>query len=764
MAVVYLAEDLKHHRKVAVKVFAPELAAELGADRFLREITVTAQLNHPHILPLLDSGDVDGLLYYVTPFVEGESLRERLDREGQLPVEDVVQIAQDVAAALTHAHSRGVIHRDIKPENVLLSAGEAVVADFGIARAVVEAGGGQLTKTGLAVGTPAYMSPEQLAGEQRLDGRADLYALGCLVFEMLTAQAPFRGPTLESVVHQHLTVDAPPVTNVRHAVPPNIAATVAKALAKTPADRFATAVQFAEALGPSLATAGVPLPPLHERKRVRGRVAALAGSAVLILGLAGVLLRLSPTDSVAPLSNRPRLLVLPFENLGASTDEYFADGITEEMTSRLAEISGLGVISRTSALRFKGVDRTLQEIGAEVGAQYVLEGTVRTDRLSDGTGQVRVTPQLIRVSDDTHIWTDRYTASLAPGEVFRVQADIAEAVAGALNLTLLEPERRAISATPTGSAEAHHHYLLGRFHWNKRTGNDLELAVEHFGRAIEQDSRYALAHAGLADAYVLFPFYGVRSLSRQEAYSRAERAARQAIRLDSTLAEARTSLAYAIMYERWDWAAAEREFQRALVLDPDYTIANYWYCEYLLVLGRLDEAIVYGERAVALDPVSTSARSLAGIALLAARRYDEAVVQLNKAIELNPAHTISYFNLAMVHLERQQWDAAAAALKRATFPDELAVSLPAALADTSRRREAARLLAGFEQDRPAFEVSLRGGLYAMIGFTDTALARLEESYGAHSLELLLVESWPMFDSLRSDRRFQDLLRRMRSPR
>ncbi len=282
MATVYLAEDLKHRRKVALKVLRPELAADLGADRFLHEIEIAAGLHHPHILPLYDSGEAAEFLYYVMPFVEGESLRDRLSREKQLPLEEAVQIAREVADALSYAHSRGVVHRDIKPENILLESGHAVVADFGIARAITAAGGERLTETGLAIGTPAYMSPEQAAGERDLDGRSDLYSLGCVLYEMLAGQPPFTGPTLESVVHQHLTVEPRAITQLRPAVPATVAAALARALAKTPADRFNPVAQFAEALA-----ATRPAAPAAVPSRTRTMVAGLV--AVSLIASAGLL-------------------------------------------------------------------------------------------------------------------------------------------------------------------------------------------------------------------------------------------------------------------------------------------------------------------------------------------------------------------------------------------------------------------------------------------------------------------------------------------
>ncbi|MCH7526970.1 MAG: protein kinase, partial [Planctomycetes bacterium] len=460
MAIVYLADDRKHHRQVAVKVLRPELSAALGPERFLREIEISARLRHPHILPLYDSGETDGFLYYVMPYAGGESLRDRLEREKQLPVEEAPLIASEVADALQYAHGQGVVHRDIKPENILLESGHAVVADFGIARAVAEAGGTKLTETGLSIGTPTYMSPEQASGNAEIDGRSDIYALGTVLYETLAGEPPFDGPTAQAIVAKTLTEDVPALRPRRSTVSQETEAAITKALAKVPADRFATAGEFAAVLK-RLETSGRTAAAVTVTSSSRWKPIATAAAIVVVATLGWMAIRSgSPTPAGG---DRPSIAVLPFENIGAQENEYFADGITEEMTSRLAEISGLRVIARTSMLRYKGTIKDVREIGAELGVDYVLEGTVRTDRSPDGTGRVRVTPQLVIVTDNSHLWTDRYDASLLPGAMFEVQGEIAEQVARALNVTLLGSERTALRDTLTVDPDAHNAYLLGRF-------------------------------------------------------------------------------------------------------------------------------------------------------------------------------------------------------------------------------------------------------------------------------------------------------------
>jgi eukaryotic-like serine/threonine-protein kinase len=399
MAIVFLAQDQKHHRQVAIKVLKPELGAALGRERFLREIETAAGLNHPHILPLHDSGEAGGFVYYVIPYIEGESLRERLARERQLGLEDALQIAREVADALSYAHSHNVLHRDIKPENILLSAGHALVADFGIARAITAAGGDQLTEVGALVGTPTYMSPEQASGAAQIDGRSDVYSLGCVLYEMLAGGPPFTGQTALAVVVRHTTEAVPSLRMTRKAVPSAVEQAVMKALEKVPADRFATAAQFAEAL----------VTPRHDEPTPIAVVAA------------------TPDRSIA---------VLPFTNQSPDPEnEYFSDGITEEIINALAQLPGLHVAARTSSFAFKGKGADIAEVGAKLKVATVLEGSVRK-----AGNRVRITAQLVTVSDGYHLWSERYDSEL--DDVFAIQDHIARAIAQRFEVMLAGPTGR----------------------------------------------------------------------------------------------------------------------------------------------------------------------------------------------------------------------------------------------------------------------------------------------------------------------------------
>ncbi len=756
MAAVYLAEDVKHRRKVAIKVFNPELAAAIGAERFLREVEVTANLNHPHILPLHDSGEAEGFLYYVMPYVAGETLRDRLNQERQLPLEDALGIAREVADGLSYAHSRGVIHRDIKPENILLESGHAVIADFGIARAVSAAGAETLTQSGIAVGTPTYLSPEQAAGERDLDGRSDQYSLACVLYEMLAGRPPFVGPTVESLLRQHIAAEPPLVTSIRPAVPAPVVGALHRALAKSPADRFNAVAQFTDALSTGeAATATHSVAPQRSGRRW---IAALLGVAAVAVVAAVVTLRTG--DVPDPVVDRPMLAVLPFENLSGSEDEYFAAGITEEITSRLAEISGLGVVSRTSALRYKGANQSLREIGSELGVHYVLEGTIRTDRRPGEAGQVRVTPQLIRAIDDTHLWTERYTASLVPGEIFEVQAAIAEQVAAALDVTLLAGEMSALHRQSTVDSAAHQAYLQGRYLWNRRTAQSLQLAVQYFADAVALDPQYASAYAGLADSYALFPFYQVPALSREEAYARAEESARRALSLDSMLASAHASLAFALMHGKWDWGAAEREFGLALGIDPDYATAHHMYAQLLYINGRMEEALAHAARAVELEPALPIAHHIHGWVLLCMGRIAEAEEAARHAVRLEPGFLAPHSALAMIGLLRGDGDMYVREAIVWGMAQEIARAVVEVRRDPARKTDAINLVSEYQRVGQPADPATGAMVYMLIGAPDSALAWSERAYAERSEMFLTFIRLPTLREAFADRRVRDIVRRI----
>ena len=458
-ATVYLAQDLRHGRRVALKVLHSELGAALGVERFQREIRTQARLQHPHILPLFDSGSAAGRLFCTMPYVEGGSLRDRLRRDGQLPVDTAAQLAAEVASALTYAHALGVIHRDIKPENILISgSGHALLTDFGIAFAIEDGSGharpSRITESGITLGTPTYMSPEQSVGDETVDSRSDIYSLAVVVYETLSGAPPFSGPNPRAIMARRLVERPPSLDIARPGLPATAVAAVERALARQPADRFETASDFAVALcGRAEDGAGVAEAMPSARQPWGRRVGLVALAVVLLVGAVVVGPRVLRRGAAAPAAaTGPRMIVvLPFKNLGDSADAYFADGLTEELTSRLASLTGLRVISRTSAEQYRASTQSLKAIGAELGAGYVLEGSVHLDRGGQGGGvggaRVRVRPRLIAVADDSQLWSEPYEVELT--QVFRVQSEIAEAVTRELDVALRAPEREALAAAGT---------------------------------------------------------------------------------------------------------------------------------------------------------------------------------------------------------------------------------------------------------------------------------------------------------------------------
>ena len=748
MATVYLAQDLKHGRPVAIKVLRPELAAALGAERFLREIEIAARLTHPHILPLHDSGEANGFLYYVMPYLEGESLRDRLNREPQLPVEEAVRIAREVASALSYAHSHDVVHRDIKPENILLSGGEAVVADFGIARAIVAAGTEKLTDTGLAVGTPGYMSPEQATAEAHIDGRADTYALGCVLYEMLAGHPPFLGTTAQEVLARHTLDPVPPLRTIRRAVPPAVEHAVFKALAKSPADRFPSAAAFSEALTQTGA------PPSLTRQAARPAVFVAAGVAALVAGY--VLLTRRPGSSGDPARS---IAVLPFVNIGADpNNEPFSDGMSEELITALAKVEGLRVTARTSAFSFKGKEVDVREIGNKLNVGYVLEGSVRR-----AGPRLRVSAQLINATTGYHLWSDEYDRDA--GDVFAVQDEITRAIVGALRLKLSGAANAALVKPATGNAEAHDLYLQGRYFFAKRDSTSLRKAQDYFERAIADDPSYALAYAGLSDAYSHRAVFGY--VPPHDIHSKAKQAVLRALALDSTLVEAHTSLGFIELFLEWDWAAAGREFDRALALDARYPPAHLFRAWYFLATDRMTDAVGEVQTAVRLDPFSLVNNARLASMLYYARRYNEALAQSRRLLEMDSMFFQVRVELARAYLQLGQCDEALAAMKHA--PEQASGAAyfggvwgwinarcghPAqALAELNRFRAEAR------EGRYVSHYSL-AIIHAALGDSEQAFAQLDSAYAEGTWAMFTLRVEPAFDGLRADPRFGRLLKKV----
>jgi serine/threonine protein kinase/Tfp pilus assembly protein PilF len=558
MATVYLAQDGKHERLVALKVLHPDLAASLGPDRFLREIKLAARLNHPHILPLHDSGEADGFLYYVMPYVEGESLRERLDREQHLSIDEAIHHGRAIAAALDYAHRQGIVHRDIKPENVMLYEGEAMVMDFGIAKAVSSAGTETLTQTGMMIGTPAYVSPEQAAGEINLDGKSDQYSLACVIYEMLTGERPFSGATPQAIMAKRFTETPRSLRTVMNTIPESVEKAVSKAMSTDASGRYGTAAQFGQALA--------------------------SGSLI------------TPTDTAslpqANVSAAKSIAVLPFVNLSADPEnEYFTDGMADEIISALTKIQSLRVTSRTSSFVFKGKSEDLGEIGRKLKVSTVLEGSVR--KIGN---KLRVTAQLVNVADGSNLWSERYDREIE--DIFAIQDDISQAIVKALRVILTEGEKKQIVKSRTENVQAYDYYLRGRQYSHQLRRKSLEYARQMFNKAIEIDPDYARAYAGVADACsMLYTYFDAREFNLRQ----ADTASQKALALEPELAEAHVARGLAVSLRK-QFDEAEREFETAMKLDPKLFEAAYFYGRALQSAGRFQEAVKMFERASTLRP------------------------------------------------------------------------------------------------------------------------------------------------------------------
>ncbi|MBA3345682.1 MAG: protein kinase [Gemmatimonadales bacterium] len=680
MATVYLARDLRHDRPVALKVLHSELAATLGPERFQREIRFAARLQHPHILTVLDSGEAAGQLWFTMPFVEGESLRDRLLRERQLPVDEALAIGREAARALDCAHQQGIVHRDIKPENILLTRdGSTLVADFGIACALgVD---DRLTRTGLAIGTPAYMSPEQAAGDKGVDARTDVYSLGAVLYEMLAGEAPFTAPTAQAMTSRRLTELPPSVRRTRPSVPEGVDQAIRRALAPVPADRFASAAELARALqapgvtpGPSVATAvapGTPSPALRAAAGARSHrpvpVLAITLIAGFLLGL-GVLFawRHSQESGVAAPGGSRVLAVLPFENLGDSTTDYFADGVTDAVRGKLSSLPGLQVIASTSSNEYKESPKPLPMIARELGADYLLIARIRWAHAGEGSSRVEVSPELVDVgrgSAPRVKWQQPFDAEIT--DVFTVQADIADQVASALDLALGTGQKRTLTERPTANLAAYDAFLKGEAGGGLqvRDAPSLRRSINYFEQAVALDSTFAVAWAALGRAQGAFYFNITPTPAAAEA---AKRASDRSIVLAPGRPEGWLALCEYYQNVLTDYERALEACGKGLALTPENADLLTAAALSEQGIGRWDAALLSLEKARKLDPRSaTTARRLAHT-LIRLRRYPEALAAAERGLAVSPENLDLIESKAMVHLGQGDLEGARRAITGAS--------------------------------------------------------------------------------------------------
>jgi serine/threonine protein kinase/Tfp pilus assembly protein PilF len=690
MATVFLAQDKKHDRVVALKVLHPELAASLGVERFLREIKLVARLNHPHILPLFDSDAADGFLYYVMPYVEGESLRERLDRQQLLPIDESIRHARAIASALDYAHRQNIVHRDIKPENVMLYEGEAMVMDFGIAKAVSAAGNETLTQTGMMVGTPAYVSPEQAAGEQ-LDARSDQYSLACVLYEMLSGERPFSGATAQAVMAKRFTETAKPIRTLRGTVPENVERALEKAMSTDASKRFSSTAVFGQALVNA---------SLHTPSDTQTLPEQVVSSA----------------KSVA---------VLPFANMSADAEnEYFTDGIAEEIINALSKIQSLRVASRTSSFAFKGKNEDIGDIGKKLKVSTVLEGSVRKMG-----SKLRINAQLVNVADGYQLWSERYDREME--DVFAIQDDISQAIVKALRVILSEGEKKQIEKARAVNVQAYDYYLRGRQYFHQLRRKSLEYARQMFNKAIEIDPEYSRAYAGVADCCsLLYTYFDARELNLRQ----ADVASSKALDLEPEMAEPHVSRGIMLSLSK-RFEEAEVEFEAAIKLDPKSYEAAYWFGRARMSQGKYDDAIKLFERASQLRPEDYESAGMLAQGYHAIGQDGEAEATYRRQIKL-----------AEQQLELTPDDARACILAGVSH----AILHEAEKSDRYIKRALA-----IDPDDPMLLYNV-GCVYSQLGKFDDALTALEHAVDKGFGHKEWLQHDPDLNAIRDNPRFQAL--------
>jgi serine/threonine protein kinase/Tfp pilus assembly protein PilF len=744
-AVVYVAQDLKHDRIVALKMLLPELSESVRKDRFLREIQIAAKLTHPHIVPLYDSGEIEGRLFYVMPYVEGESLRERLARERQLPLAEALRITREVASALAYAHAHGVVHRDIKPENILLQDGLALVSDFGIAHALSAAVAGGDRQIGVAYGTPDYMSPEQASGTDELDARSDIYSLGCVLYEMLAGHPPFTGASAQEILARHALDPVPKLAAARPEVPADVESAVRTALSRTPADRFATAAEFAARLSGADA---------HAVSRGRRRVALAVAALILIVAIFIVILRRDPV----PVADRS-IAVLPFVNLSSDPqNEYLSDGISEDVINALAQLPTVRVAARTSSFAFKGRNTDVADIARRLNSRLIVEGSVRRDG-----NRIRVVAQLINATDGYHLWSGTFEREFR--DVWDVQEEVARAIASALELELATADSTRLALRYSSSPEAYDQYLNGRYFWNKRNPAAVAKAIEYFTRALDIDSSFALAYSGLSDAYIIVGATGTEV--RADAYSKAKASALRAVALAPDRVEPHLSLARVRENVDWDWAGAENENKAAIRLSPRSAYAHNWYGQLLARTSRRDaDAIREANLGVDLDPLSAPLRFNLGMVYLMTGNFGLASPQFSKAIELDPGWVSVHERLAYAYALLGRFDDAVRASDAARNldpknPRNLLVRAHI-LALQGRPAEAKLHLGEYRKLGARVSAYELAEAYGAVGEVGTALGLLEQSIRDHTLNYGYLR-FPAWDAVRKEPRFLTIVRRLNLP-
>ena len=761
MGEVYVAFDTRLKRRIAIKILTEADTSDKGClDRFRKEAFATSSLNHPNILSIYDIDVADGTHFIVTELVEGQTLRSRL-KIGRLTVADSLAIAEQMANALNAAHAVGVVHRDIKPENVMLrSDGYVKLLDFGIAK-LINAKTDSITTTrpGVMIGTPLYMSPEQARGEP-VDVRTDIWSLGVVLYEMLTGCRPFTGSTVTEVIKSILENE--PLSFAAHDLQelPDLEGVVRSMLSKQLPSRYRQVAEL--------------LPHLQQLRKIRE--SNESSQRLRIFGPTNrfattkpdekqlVISDLSQNNSKKPYSRKRfnTVAVLPFVN--ASSDqkgEYLSDGVTETIINNLSQLPQLRVMSRNSVFRFKSKEQDPKVIGRELSVAAVVTG-----KLLRVGSRLLIQTELIDTEDGAQLWGESYNQKVS--DIFKIQEDIANEISDKLQLKLTQPQKKRLAKRPTLDEQAYLSYLKGRFNWNKRSPEGLSLSINFFNEAIERDPMYALAYAGLADTYVVLGHQHL--MLTGDAYSRAKAAAFRALEIDDALAEAHATLGFLNAAFDLDWSSSEKAFKKSIKLNSGYATAHQWYSAMLRAVGRTDEAISEALTANKLDPLSTSINVNVASCLFSARRYDEAIDRYHQISVFEPAFFWTHYGLALVYRATGRMEEAIAELQQALTMTADPGGEAIVIADlaygygvSGQREEAQRLINRLDEISRVRYVSPCdiAVSYLGLGDRDKAFRWLEKAYENHDAGLMWLKIDPVFDELRTDPRFLDLLVRVR---
>jgi serine/threonine-protein kinase len=767
MGVVYKARDLKLERFVALKF----LPAHLGADpharqRFIQEAKAASALDHPNICTIHEIEESsEGQTFIVMAYCEGETLSDKIER-GLLEIATAVDIAIQIAQGLAKAHASGIIHRDIKPANIIISPeGIVKIVDFGLAKL---AGNVRLTSTGTTLGTAAYVSPEQLRGE-KVDQRADIWSLGVVSYEMLTGRLPFLGEYPEAMFYTILNENPPPVVSLRPKIPMRLVECVEKTLRKKQAERY----QRMDELVHDLLFIQSSLPPASREKlsplNIPAREKAISRKSLSIIAVILLILaifwgyfKLGDRQVAPSRTTANRIAVLPFKNISPNEqDAYFADGMTEELISNISNIWDLKVIALTSVMQYKKFNRSISQIGAELNVGTVVRGSVRK-----AGNQLRITVHLIDVANEENLWSHSYDREFK--DVFTIQSDIARSVAKALKIRLKKNEKERIEQPATRNLAAYENYLKGRYYLNKRTPPAISKGLDYFSRAIEEDSALALAYTGLADAYSILGSTEYCIMPARVARPRAKTAALKAIQLDENLAEAFTSLANIQLFYEYDRESAEKNFRRAIELNPNYATARHWYSLYFMSSGKFEEALAEIRKAQEIDPISPIINMDVGSILQYARRYDESIRQVQEVLELDEHFVIAYVVLAFNYDLKDMHKEAIATIQKAReiagdFPMILA-AVGYVLGKAGEKESAEEIL------QELLELSTREDVYLSplyialvytgLGNIDNAVDWVEKAYEDRSSYLVYMNVDPKAAPLRASPRFTRIMEKM----